>query len=83
MSTNEPGAGAGAPASPGNWTTVPNGTSTPAGVLDPAILAQMPTLTFGAQIEWTPESGLMKTISSTRKADCTTYRCLLDPQSCP
>ncbi|HTB77772.1 MAG TPA: multiheme c-type cytochrome [Polyangiaceae bacterium] len=53
------------------------------GDLDPAILAQMPTLTFGAQIEWTPESGLMKTISSTRKADCTTYRCLLDPQSCP
>ena len=25
------------------------------GDLDPAIVAQMPTLTFGAQIEWTPE----------------------------
>ena len=34
------------------------------GDLDPAILAQMPTLTFGAQIEWTPESGLMKAVSS-------------------
>ena len=53
------------------------------GDLDPAIVAQMPTLTFGAVIEWTPESGLMQTIPSTRKADCTTYRCLLDPQSCP
>ena len=31
------------------------------GDLDPAILAQMPTFTFGAQIEWTPESGVMKT----------------------
>jgi hypothetical protein len=53
------------------------------GDLDPAIVAQMPTLTFGAQIEWTPGRGLMKTVSASRKADCTTYRCLLDPQSCP
>ena len=52
------------------------------GDLDPAILAQMPTFTFGAQIEWTPESGVMKTLSADRKAaDCTTYRCLLDPGS--
>jgi hypothetical protein len=52
------------------------------GDLDPEIVAQMPTLTFGAQIEWTPESGLMKTISSgIPKSDCSTYRCLLDPRS--
>jgi hypothetical protein len=51
------------------------------GDLDPAILAQMPTLTFGAQIEWTPESGTMKTISAYQKADCGKYRCLLDPSS--
>jgi hypothetical protein len=51
------------------------------GDLDPAIVAQMPTLTFGAKIEWTPEGGVMKTIASTRKADCTKYRCLLDPGS--
>ncbi|HWX93356.1 MAG TPA: family 2A encapsulin nanocompartment cargo protein cysteine desulfurase [Terriglobales bacterium] len=52
MSTNEPGAGAGAPASPGNWTTVPNGTSTPAGVLDPAILARMANQVFSALPEF-------------------------------
>jgi hypothetical protein len=52
------------------------------GDLDPSFMAQMPTLTFGAQIEWTPESGLMKTISSgIPKTDCSTYRCLLDPSS--
>jgi hypothetical protein len=52
------------------------------GDLDPEIVAQMPTLTFGAQIEWTPENGLMKTISSgIPKSDCSTYRCLLDPSS--
>jgi hypothetical protein len=52
------------------------------GDLDPAILAQMPTLNFGAQIEWTPEKGLMKTVASTvPKPDCAKYRCLLDPSS--
>jgi len=52
------------------------------GDLDPAIVAQMPTLTFGAQIEWTPEKGLMKTVSSTvPKPDCSKYHCLLDPSS--
>jgi hypothetical protein len=52
------------------------------GDLDPAIVAEMSTLTFGAQIEWTPEKGLMKTVSSAKsKTDCTTYHCLLDPSS--
>jgi Cytochrome c554 and c-prime len=52
------------------------------GDLDPAIVAEMSTLTFGAQIEWTPEKGLMKTVSSAKsKTDCNTYRCLLDPGS--
>jgi hypothetical protein len=52
------------------------------GDLDPAILAQMPTLNFGTQIEWTPEKGVMKTVPSTvPKPDCNKYRCLLDPTS--
>jgi hypothetical protein len=52
------------------------------GDLDPAFLTKMPTFTFGAQIEWTPEKGVMKTVSSGKaKSDCSTYRCLLDPTS--
>jgi hypothetical protein len=52
------------------------------GDLDPAIAAQMPTLTFGAQIEWTKESGLMKAVSAKPNApDCSTYRCMLDPSA--
>jgi hypothetical protein len=51
------------------------------GDLDPAIVARMPTFTFGAQIEWTKENGLMKTVSANPKPDCSTYRCLLDPSS--
>jgi hypothetical protein len=52
------------------------------GDLDPAIVAQMPTFTFGAQVEWTPESGLMQTVrADPGAADCSTYRCLLDPGS--
>jgi hypothetical protein len=51
------------------------------GDLDPAIAAQMPTLTFGAQIEWTKENGLMKTVSGSPNSDCGTYHCLLDPSS--
>jgi hypothetical protein len=51
------------------------------GDLDPAIMSQMPTLNFGAQIEWTPESGLLTTIRATPQSDCNTYRCLLDPTS--
>lgn len=55
------------------------------GDLDPAIAAEMPTYTVGAPIEWTPDAGLMKTIRAEPNADCTTYRCLLDPSSdgCP
>ena len=52
------------------------------GDLDPAIVARMPTLTFGAQVEWTPESGVMKTVYSVKpKVDCNRYGCLLDPSS--
>jgi hypothetical protein len=51
------------------------------GDLDPAIVAEMPTLSFGAQLEWTPERGLMKPISADVKSDCGKYRCLLDPTS--
>lgn len=48
--------------------------------LDPAVLTQMPTFTFGATIEWTPEKGVMKTIlPDLEPADCITYRCLIDP----
>lgn len=51
------------------------------GDLDPALVAEMPTLTFGAQIEWTPKDGLMKTVRANPKTDCKSYRCLLDPAS--
>jgi hypothetical protein len=51
------------------------------GDLDPAIVAQMPTLSFGAQIDWTQDSGLLQPVSANPKTDCTTYRCLLDPSS--
>jgi hypothetical protein len=51
------------------------------GDLDPAIVEQMPTFTFSAQLEWTPADGLMKTIAATPTSDCTTYVCLLDPAS--
>ena len=51
------------------------------GDLDPAIVTQMPTMSFGAQIEWTPASGLQTTIRANPKSDCSTYRCLLDPTS--
>jgi hypothetical protein len=50
--------------------------------LDPAVVAQMPTFTFGTQIEWTREAGFMKTIPATiARADCNKQRCLLDPTS--
>jgi hypothetical protein len=49
------------------------------GDLDPAFVAEMPTLTFGAQLEWTPADGVMKTITAEPRSDCSTYRCLLDP----
>jgi len=51
------------------------------GDLDPAIVAEMPTLSFGAQLEWTPARGLMKPISADVVSDCGKYRCLLDPTS--
>jgi hypothetical protein len=51
------------------------------GDLDRAIMAEMPTFTFGAQIEWTPADGLLKTIRAQPSSDCSKYRCLLDPSS--
>jgi hypothetical protein len=51
------------------------------GDLDPAVVAELPTLDFGAQIEWTPKSGVLQTISAEAKSDCSTYRCLLEPGS--
>lgn len=51
------------------------------GDLDPAFVAGMSTLNFGAQIEWTKESGLMKTVSAKPKSECNTYLCMLDPSS--
>jgi hypothetical protein len=53
------------------------------GDLDPEIVAEMPTLTFGAQIEWTQALGMHKPVYATIKNECGTYRCLLDPTSCP
>jgi hypothetical protein len=49
------------------------------GDLDPAIAAQMPTFTFGTQIEWRPSDGMMKSIAGTPRSDCQTYSCMLDP----
>jgi hypothetical protein len=49
------------------------------GDLDPAIIAEMPTMTFGAQIAWSQADGLHKPIYAQVKNDCSSYRCLLDP----
>jgi hypothetical protein len=49
--------------------------------LDPAVLAEMPTFTFRAQLEWKPDDGFMTTISAEAPSDCTSYRCMLDPQA--
>jgi hypothetical protein len=51
------------------------------GDLDPSFVTEMPTLTFSAQIDWTPADGWMKTIAAPAQADCSKYRCLLDPAS--
>jgi hypothetical protein len=52
------------------------------GDLDPALVPEMQTLNFGAQLEWTPDSGLMKSVYVDKaSSDCTTYRCLLNPDS--
>jgi hypothetical protein len=55
------------------------------GDLDPTVAQAMPTFTFGAQIEWTPEMGLMTPIWATVTTDCESYRCMLSPGSraCP
>ena len=49
------------------------------GDLDPALVAEMPTFTFGAQISWSRADGTHKPIYAQIRNDCTTYRCLLDP----
>jgi hypothetical protein len=51
------------------------------GDLDPKIAARVPTLNFGATIEWTPADGVMTTIKANIRSDCSKYRCLLDPRS--
>jgi hypothetical protein len=52
------------------------------GDLDPSLAQRMPTLDFGARLEWTAERGLMQPISATpNAADCTSYRCQLDPDA--
>lgn len=48
------------------------------GDLDAAVLHEIPTFTFRAQIEWTQADGFMKTIAAEAPSDCTTYRCMLD-----
>lgn len=49
------------------------------GDLDPEIARRMPTLSFGSRIEWTPDTGMMKTVYAPVKSDCTKYECMLDP----
>jgi hypothetical protein len=49
------------------------------GDLDPAIAAEVPTMSFGAQIEWTRADGSQKPVYANIRSDCSTYRCLLDP----
>jgi hypothetical protein len=51
------------------------------GDLDSAGMAQMPTFTFGAQLEWKQSDGFMTPISAVPNTDCKTYRCLLEPGS--
>ena len=52
------------------------------GDLDRAVMAEMPTFTFGTQLEWKREDGVNKPIVAQPKAaDCTSYRCLLDPDA--
>jgi hypothetical protein len=53
------------------------------GDLDPAIAAQMPTFSFGAQLEWTAAAADASSgvVAATPAVDCTEYRCLLYPGS--
>jgi hypothetical protein len=51
------------------------------GDLDAAILEHMPTFSFGAQLEWTQEIGMLNTVSAVPQTDCQSYRCLLEPGS--
>ncbi len=51
------------------------------GDLAPAMLEQMPTFSFGAQLEWTDADGFGTPLMATPKTDCMKYRCLLEPES--
>jgi hypothetical protein len=51
------------------------------GDLDPRVAAEVPTLSFGAQIEWTRAHGTGKPVYAQIQSDCSKYRCLLDPDS--
>lgn len=49
------------------------------GDLDSAYLQQMPTFSFGAQLDWSAADGFVKSAQAEIKNDCKTYRCLIDP----
>jgi hypothetical protein len=51
------------------------------GDLSRDVVEQMPTLNFGAQIEWRKQDGTAKPAYATVKTDCSKYQCLLDPGS--
>lgn len=51
------------------------------GDLDPAIVAQVPTFSFGARLEWTPADASTNVVSASLDFDCSEYRCLLYPGS--
>jgi hypothetical protein len=48
------------------------------GDLEASVLQEMPTFSFGAQLEWTQADGFMNTISAKATTDCESYRCMLD-----
>jgi hypothetical protein len=49
------------------------------GDLDAAIVQEVPTFTFRAELVWRLADGFMNTISANVPSDCVTYRCLLNP----
>ena len=51
------------------------------GDLDRAIVEQMPTLTFGARIQWSKQDGTTRPVYAKIESDCSKYRCLLDPNA--
>jgi len=49
------------------------------GDLDQAVLKEMPTFTFRAQLEWKAADGFNTTIMAQPLTDCSSYTCMLDP----